>query len=131
MSHLRRQLQPYGFGDFHWALTHVLAFAGAFFCCLLVSAYVSEGAVTGLKGKPVWGVSLCLSRYANGCKWRLCVLTVWRWVLLLLSLPCFINHLLAVDMLHQSLQSFEKEAFASEAGLYLALLTGGSVEASH
>lgn len=43
-----RQLQPYGFGDFHFALANVLAMVGAFFGCLMVSAYSYEGIATGV-----------------------------------------------------------------------------------
>ena len=51
-----RYLQPYGFGDFHWALTHVLAMVGAFFACVLGQAYYVEGEITSKRGFPIWGV---------------------------------------------------------------------------
>lgn len=51
------QLQPYGFGDCHWALAHLLAMVGAFFGCLLVASYEFEGLVTSLEGFRIEGVS--------------------------------------------------------------------------
>ena len=58
------QLQPYGFGDIHWAAAHVLAMTGAFFGCLLVSAYQFEGLVIGAHlgdGYRIEGVCCLLS----------------------------------------------------------------------
>lgn len=58
------QLQPYGFGDIHWAAAHVLAMTGAFFGCLLVSAYEFEGLVNGAHlgdGYRIEGVGLVLA----------------------------------------------------------------------
>jgi len=46
-------MQPYGLGDAHWALAHLLAMVGGFFACLLVSAYNFEGLVTSEEGKRI------------------------------------------------------------------------------
>lgn len=61
---LLSQLQPYGFGDFHWALTHLLAMIGAFFACLLIFAYEYEGSVTSEDGFRIEGVRL-ISLYSS------------------------------------------------------------------
>ena len=47
-----RSLQPYGFGDFHWACCHVLAVVGALCGCLLISALTCEGLITSQWGYP-------------------------------------------------------------------------------
>ena len=74
-------LQPYGFGDLHWAIAHVLAFVGAFFGCLLVSSYNYEGVVTGDnegEGKDIWGVSF-LAEYMTIRKSLHALLKVCNW----------------------------------------------------
>ena len=40
-------LQGYGFGNLEWMATHVLSFAGAFLCPLMIYAWQSELAFTG------------------------------------------------------------------------------------
>lgn len=78
------QLQPYGFGGFHFALAHVLALTGAFFACLLVSAYMYEGLATGVhdgEGHRIEAVSVCpLHLEGNGCRGSVAALFIIQFV---------------------------------------------------